>query len=120
MYAIDLESIICNLVINSIEAFKKVSIKDREIIITITVDDSHITINYKDNGPGISSYFLNPYDIFKLGVTDKRDPISGEVIGTGLGMYIIAVTIAEYNGEILLSEQKNGFELDITIPIERE
>lgn len=119
IFSIDIESIICNLIVNSIEAFKKINEPDRKIIIKIFKTDEYIKINYKDNGPGISETYKDPYDIFEFGVTDKINPHTGEIIGTGLGMYIVATTINEYNGKYELTNNKNGFEIEINLPVER-
>ena len=120
IYAIDIESIICNLVINSIEAFNKIDFNDRKITIEINNENENIVITYIDNGPGISKHYTSPYEIFKLGVTDKRDNISGEIIGTGLGMYLISTIVAEYGGEFIILDQEKGFGLKIIIPIMRK
>ena len=57
-----------------------------------------------------------PYEIFTLGSTSKYDQF-GNVIGTGLGMYIIASTVREYNGDYKLTQIQNGFGLEIRIPL---
>lgn len=119
IFSIDIESIICNLIINSIEAFKKVEQKDRNITISILSEQDYIKIIYKDNGPGISKIYKDPYDIFNFGVTDKRDKNTGEIIGTGLGMYIVASIINEYNGKYNIINNTSGFELELLIPNER-
>ena len=63
-----------------------------------------------------SNKFKNPYEIFTLGSTSKYDQF-GNVIGTGLGMYIIASTVREYNGDYKLTQIQNGFGLEIRIPL---
>lgn len=120
IFTIDIESIICNLIINSIEAFKNTNQENRDIYIEITNIDEYIKINYKDNGPGISKEYENPYDIFNFGVTNKIDKNTGEIIGTGLGMYIVATTINEYNGKYNLVNNEDGFEIEILLPQERK
>ena len=49
-----------------------------------------------------------------------RDKNTGETIGTGLGMYIVATTINEYNGKYSILNIKEGFMLEILIPKERD
>lgn len=34
-------------------------------------------------------------------------------------MYIVATTINEYNGKYELTNNKNGFEIEINLPVER-
>jgi Signal transduction histidine kinase regulating C4-dicarboxylate transport system len=111
----DYESIMYNLIINSIEAFSKSDVKNRKINIELKTEDKFIII-FSDNGKGIGSYFKDPYDIFKFGTTSKYDQ-EGNVIGTGLGMYIVASTIREYNGDYRLIEVNNGFSMEIKFPI---
>lgn len=113
VFLIDIESIILNLIINSIDAFRKIDNTDRKIKIKVNSDDNNVIIHYFDNGPGISKVFKNPYDIFKFGATDKKEAITGEVIGTGLGMYIISSTVKEYNGECIILNNQPGFALDL-------
>lgn len=118
IFSIDFESIICNLIINSIESFKKTQQKDRNITISVFADDENIKINYKDNGPGISKSFKDPSKIFEFGITDKIDKNTGEIIGTGLGMYIVSTAVNEYSGKYNIINN-NGFELEIVFPNER-
>lgn len=110
----DFESIIYNLIINSIEAFSKAKVDQRKIRIKISYKGDFI-IQYNDNGKGITNY-NDPYDIFKFGTTSKLDK-DGNIIGTGLGMYIVASTIREYNGDYKITETQKGFGLEIRIPI---
>lgn len=69
-----------------------------------------------DNGLGLEDSFKDPYEIFKMGTTSKYD-LYGNVIGTGLGMYIISSTVREYNGDYKLTQIKNGFGIEIKIPL---
>ena len=112
----DFDSIIYNLIINSIESFKESSCEDRVITVSLQSNEN-FTIHYKDNGHGLSKSFVsNPYDIFKYGTTSKFDK-DGNQVGTGLGMYIVASSINEYNGRYTIVEAKDGFALDIEIPL---
>lgn len=113
VFPIDIESIIYNLVINSMEAFEKSNIIQREIKITLKAADI-FTLIYHDNGKGIDELFQDPYEIFKFGTTSKIDS-NGEKIGTGLGMYIVASTLREYNSSPKLLNWKNCFELQFVI-----
>ena len=116
IFETDFDSIIYNLVINSIESFEASNCIDRRIEIKLEVDEKFV-IHYLDNGHGLSDAFLsNPYSIFDYGTTSKYDS-DGNQVGTGLGMYIVASTINEYNGTYTLTKIENGFGLDIKIPI---
>lgn len=117
IFITDFESIIYNLIINSVESFENSKTTDRKIIISLSHDAKNIYINYKDNGDGIGNKFANPYDIFDFGVTSKYNK-NGEKEGTGLGMYIVASTINEYAGEYELIETKDKFEFQFSIPMQ--
>jgi sensor histidine kinase regulating citrate/malate metabolism len=119
IFASDFDSIIYNLIINSIESFEETKCESRQISIDLKTDSNFI-INYHDNGHGLSEAFQsNPYSIFEYGVTSKHDA-EGNQIGTGLGMYIVASSINEYNGGYTITQTQNGFGLRVTIPLESE
>ncbi len=119
LFRIDFESIVYNLLINSIEAFvgcKNSSSVKREITIRMSVSAKGLTITYSDTGPGLSPVFRdNPYSILDYGVTSKIDK-NGNKIGTGLGMYIVSTNVNDYKGKIELPHSENGFIINITIP----
>jgi signal transduction histidine kinase len=115
IFVSDFESIIYNLIINSIEALEKTKVSERKISIIVETANN-FTIHYRDNGTGLGDAFKNPYDIFRFGTTSKFDK-DGEVIGTGLGMYIVASTAREYNAQCIITESENGFGLDIKFPL---
>ncbi|WP_291631839.1 ATP-binding protein [Clostridium sp.] len=115
IFVSDFESIIYNLIINSIESFEESKIKQRNIIIDLETN-TEIVLHYKDNGKGLEEKFKNPYDIFNFGTTSKYDN-DGEPIGTGLGMYIVASTVREYNAKYKLITGETGFALDLKFPI---
>lgn len=119
IFATDFDSIIYNLIINSIESFEETKVAERLIDITIESGDV-LTMHYSDNGHGLTDAFKkNPYSIFEYGTTSKFDA-EGKAVGTGLGMYIVASSINEYNGRYTITKVENGFGLDITIPLPEE
>jgi len=111
----DFESILYNLIINSIESFEKSKIDQRLIQIHMETN-GELVIHYKDNGKGLDSSFKDPYEIFNYGTTSKFD-IDGEPLGTGLGMYIVSSTTREYNGKLNILKSNAGFGLDLHFPI---
>lgn len=114
----EIESIINNLIANSTSAFKSTNQAERKIYITVTQRDSLIDIHYEDNGPGLSDkYKKNPDLIMDAMETDKTD-LDGEVVGTGMGMWIIGKTVKDYHGTVDLSENidsTNGFHITISL-----
>ncbi|OPA02102.1 hypothetical protein BHL27_07070 [Bacillus cereus] len=115
IYTSDFESIIYNLIINSVESFEREKRGDRNINIFLKTEAEFI-IHYEDNGSGLSKTFKNPYDIFRYGVTSKYDK-DGKPVGTGLGMYIVESTLREYNAKYKIMESKLGFGLELRFPI---
>ena len=100
----EIESMVNNLVANSTSAFKSVNQVERKIHIKVCQRDNFIDIFYQDNGPGLSTkYKKNPDLIMDAMETDKMDA-DGEIIGTGMGMWIIGKTVRDYKGTIDLSE----------------
>ncbi|MEK4487655.1 ATP-binding protein [Psychrobacillus sp. FSL H8-0484] len=115
IYVSDFESIIYNLIINSIESFEKIRLEERNINIKMETNSEFI-LHYEDNGSGLSDIFKNPYDIFTYGVTSKNDR-NGEPVGTGLGMYIVESTLREYNAKYEITKYISGFGLDLKFSI---
>ncbi len=111
----DFESILYNLIINSVESFEKSKIAERIITIKM-LTGSQFVLHYEDNGEGLSEIFKSPYDIFKYGITSKYDK-NGEPIGSGLGMYIVASTAREYNAQYEITKYTNGFGLKLNFPL---
>jgi len=117
VFEIDLDSVFNNLIANSIEAFiRSKSDKDRQINIIAQQDERTIDIFYSDNGPGISEDITNPDKIFEPLFTTRRNPNSGEEIGTGLGMWIIKSIIEENDGKVSLLHPEEGFSIKLSFP----
>ncbi len=114
----EIESILNNLIANSVASFDKKVSEDKKIFISISEHDGGILIKYSDNGIGLSeTYKKNPRLILEPFETDKVTNV-GEVIGTGMGMWIINRIVSEYYGSIDLSKNitnVDGFYIDISL-----
>lgn len=114
----EIESILNNLIANSVSAFDKKINEDKKIFISIIEIDSGIIIKYSDNGSGLSDvYKKNPRLILDPFESDKMTN-TGEVIGTGMGMWIINRIASDYFGAIDLSintVKEEGFYVDIML-----
>ncbi len=117
-FANQIEIIIHNLIANSVTAFEKQRKPLNNINIKLISNDEFVEIQYYDDGPGLCKrYKQNPYLILDALESDKRDE-NGDLIGTGMGMWIINKTVKEYNGTINLDknrESKEGFYIDIRL-----
>lgn len=122
-HEIDLDSIFYNLINNSVEAFVRPSGQlSREISITISlVGTKWICIDYRDNGPGLSTQFNVAEDIFLFGSTSKKEEGLGEPGGTGIGMWLLRNVVDDYNGALELRSKlgEPGFNLEIRLPLHR-
>lgn len=118
----EIESILSNLIANSASSFDVSRTLDKKINISISSIENGIIIKYSDNGAGLSDiYKKNPRRILESFESDKRST-NGDVIGTGMGMWIINRIVNEYNGFIDLSENKThdtGFYITITLKEKR-
>ncbi len=102
-YEIDLDCIFNNLIINSVDAFKRSGFFGSRLIrIHIGESGSNLVVQYRDSGPGLSPSILNPTDIFQPTFTTKVNK-QGQDIGTGLGMWLVQKTLEEYGGKAVLN-----------------
>lgn len=97
-FEVDMDSIFNNLLSNSMNALKGFSKEPKIISISWKkADDKNIEIIFSDNGKGLDiQYHESPDEIFNLNESSKKDK-KGNVIGTGLGLYIVKSIIEEYN-----------------------
>lgn len=114
-FPIDLDTIFNNLLANSIDAFRRGN-TDRKITITLIDKEEYVRINFQDSGPGLSKDFKNPNDIFLPFETSKRDT-RGNIVGTGMGMYLVKSLIDDYQGRIDIIRSTGGFNLHIYLPL---
>lgn len=115
-FPFDFETIINNLITNSSTIFKNHKVETPTISIEIGRTEDKFYIKYSDNGPGLCDVFKKePQKILKYGVTDRRNA-NGEVIGTGMGLWIVDNIVQSYKGYIDLkknTEMKTGFYIDL-------
>ena len=116
------ESIMINLISNSIRALKRVR-RIRRIKIEVSKDETNIIIKFEDNGFGIKHE--NRKKIFRELFTTYKTPRDR---GTGMGLTIIKEIIEEdYKGDIVLKktihekeDAGNGMTMfEIKLPIEQ-
>ncbi len=112
---LDLDTILDNLITNSIEAFERNGFSGKKLItIDISNEKKQLKIAYKDSGPGIDKSFTNINDIFIPFETNKRDD-EGNEIGTGLGMWLVKSAIDANKGKAILHKATKGFEISILL-----
>lgn len=107
-----IESVMANLLLNSIRAFTRVSPRDRMIDVRTIESEDTLTIHLNDNAGGFID--IEPKDIWLPGETTYED-------GTGLGLTIVRDTVQELGGRVRAAgqEELGGAHFAITLPIIR-
>lgn len=118
IFEIDLDSIFNNLLVNSIDSFLRAKkIIKRSVSIDIHHDEKAISMDYKDNGPGISIDITEPDKIFDALYTTKRNQYTGEEVGTGLGMWLVKTISEDNDAAVKLLSPDNGFGIRFIFPV---
>ncbi|MEW5819246.1 MAG: HAMP domain-containing sensor histidine kinase [Cyanobacteriota bacterium] len=107
-----LKRIFLNLIINAIENIPKGSVVE----VFASVNNEHLEINIKDNGPGISEDISKHlFDRYFAGKKTERK------IGSGLGLYICKKFIEAHGGSIRVDSVEGKYSnFIVSIPIVKE
>jgi signal transduction histidine kinase len=106
---IELQQVVLNLIINSIEALRPVSGRPRDLLVTSGRRRSAVEVAVRDNGNGIGAQDLEC--IFDAFFTTKSD-------GMGLGLAISRRIIEAHNGKLWATANPGwGLTLRFTLPI---
>ncbi|RLC22307.1 MAG: ATP-binding protein [Deltaproteobacteria bacterium] len=119
-FEVDLDTVFNNLLVNSLDAFKRRAEPpfERGINILWKKSEKSVEVIYGDTGPGLSKDFNTSEDIFLPFKTSKRDR-KGNVIGTGMGMYLVKTILEEYNADIRILDSKSGINLKMVFPLKK-
>ncbi|MCD4848920.1 MAG: ATP-binding protein [Candidatus Aegiribacteria sp.] len=116
-FEIDLESIIVNLLTNSVTALTDTPAEKRRIVIGLKQIDAHIELTFSDSGCGIEAG--TEEQIFHPIFSTKRDR-KGNVEGTGMGLAIVKTFIEDHAGgsiKVIPNGSLGGAEFVIRIPV---
>lgn len=91
-----------NLVENSIYWLQNSSKLTKEISVKVYEENEFITIEYRDNGPGIEKELIESEVIFEPDFSTKTEG------GTGLGLAIAGEAIGRNNGKLIAIDSNNG------------
>jgi hypothetical protein len=105
----DIESILINLTTNSIQAMEETECR-RKITIESFFKNGCWVFDFLDTGPGVDKSVVR--ELFERGVTTKKE--SG---GSGIGLSIVKSILDSANGEIEVTESKNGIGAIFTVKI---
>lgn len=105
-----LESIVTNLITNSVNAFERRGSGTREIVIRTELDAETVRIRVLDTGPGIEDIALK--DIWLPGQTTRDN-------GTGLGLTIVHDASEDLNGRVSAEAhgEFGGAEITVELPL---
>lgn len=105
-----IESIVTNLLNNSLAAFESAGTTNRTIRIITTLEENVWKMSVQDNGPGIEG--ISKKDIWLPGRSTR-------INGTGLGLTIVHDTVIDLGGEVDVVEhcELGGTEIVIELPI---
>lgn len=108
-----LEQIMTNLIDNAIKYSNKGTVI--ELIVGLAKNDQDfLSITVKDNGVGIPKEFL-PKIFTKFSRLDN--PLTRQVEGTGLGLYITKSLVESMGGNIFAFSEQNGSSFTLKMPI---
>ena len=102
---IDLECVLTNLYLNSIESLSKTGGRRGKVTLHYWHHNNSLHIDFSDNGRGIpKDKMAEIFEPFKTGHQTDR----GEMHGHGLGLYIVKKIMENYNGTAESVPAKHG------------
>jgi C4-dicarboxylate-specific signal transduction histidine kinase len=115
-YPADWESILVNLITNSVWAMEKKPKAHRMIRLTLAVDGGDCVLVFEDSGRGLEAG--TEEQIFQPTFSTKRDE-KGDVYGTGMGLTIVKSCVEENSGgtvRVRASGELGGAAFEIRVP----
>ena len=105
-----IESIVTNLLNNSLAAFEEGDVQERKIEVRTEIQDGVFRLRLLDNGPGIVG--ISKDDIWLPGETTRKN-------GTGLGLTIVRDTVSDLSGSVDAVEhgELGGAEIIVELPV---
>jgi signal transduction histidine kinase len=105
-----IESIVTNLLNNSLSSFESADAKQRRIEVKTHLEDLTLILEVLDNGPGITG--IEKDEIWLPGYTTRKG-------GTGLGLTIVRDVAKDLGGSVAVEEKGvlGGATFKITLPI---
>lgn len=119
-FPIDWESVLVNLLTNSIAAMQNTSAEARKIIVALREEGREVILVFADSGCGLEVGTENR--IFDPMYTTKRDH-KGNIEGTGMGLAIVKTFVEDHSkGKIFVQSpgRLGGAEFEIRVPMYRE
>jgi len=106
---VQLQQVVVNLLVNSIQAIANAGAADRRIELRIDVEAAEVTLSVRDTGPGIAEGNLR--QVFDGFFTTKDT-------GMGIGLAICQSIVAEHGGRIVAANHPAGGALfQVVLPV---
>ena len=115
-FRIDWESIIVNLITNSVAALKNTAAVDRKILVQIDWTAEDLIMTFSDSGVGIEAG--TEMRIFEPMFSTRRDN-KGKVEGTGMGLAIVRTFVEDHSGGTVAVTSPGGLggaEFTLSVP----
>jgi signal transduction histidine kinase len=110
---IDLECILTNLYLNSIESLRRTKDRKRKVKCHYWYHDNTLFIEFSDNGRGIPKNKLEEvFEPFKFGHNQDND----EMHGHGLGLYLVKKIVETYDGTVKAVDVNEGAKIQLVFP----
>lgn len=103
-----LQQILLNLLINSLDAMQSIPAENRAIIVSTTVDGDFVRTSVRDHGTGLPT--TNPEQIFEHFFSTKPE-------GMGMGLTIVRSIIDAHKGDLSAANMDDGACLTFRLPI---
>jgi signal transduction histidine kinase len=105
-----IESILTNLINNSVAALEASTNRERHILIKTHFSEGYLIVTISDNGPGIKDIKIR--DIWLPGYSTSPN-------GTGLGLTIVRDAVSDLGGRVaaIAKGELGGAEMQFTLPI---
>jgi signal transduction histidine kinase len=116
-FEIDWESILINLITNSIHAFEKIRGKENRVIrVSLTERKTEVFLSFADSGRGIEAG--TEESIFEPMFSTRRNA-KGKVEGTGMGLSLVKTFVEDHSGgriKVVSPGCLGGAEFQICVP----
>lgn len=117
MHKSEIDSVLLNLLTNSIKSLRASKVDNRRIAINARRDGRLAVVSFEDNGLGIPrDKWARVFDAFYTTTfSSDGDSLSGP--GTGLGLKIVSDIAANYGGYAQIAEASGGFSCKVEFAI---
>jgi C4-dicarboxylate-specific signal transduction histidine kinase len=104
---VQLQQVLLNLIMNSLEAMQQTPVRDRRILISSEVTGGFVQVNVRDHGVGLPQG--EPEKIFAHFFSTKPN-------GMGMGLTIVRSIVEDHGGELGAENVEEGAQISFRLP----